>query len=70
MKLEKKNLVELITKYKTIPAYSDAKQQEKLIRRKERKWNKRSTIDGSINCKMQGQEAALQWSINQPMRCS
>ena len=55
----KKNLVELITKYKTIPAYSDAKQQEKLIRRNERKRNKRSTIDGSVNCKIQGQEAVL-----------
>ena len=44
----KKNLVELITEYKNTPVYSDAKQQENLIRRKERKWTKHSTkVQGS-----------------------
>jgi hypothetical protein len=41
----KKNLVELIIVYKNAPIYVDAKQQEELIRRKERKWSKRSTTD-------------------------
>ena len=49
----KQNLVELITEYKNAPIYSDAKQQEKLIRRKERKWSKRSTTE-----KVQGSREA------------
>jgi hypothetical protein len=50
-----KNFVELITEYKNAPIYVDAKQQEELIRRKERKWSKRATTEkhkevGRLRC--------------------
>ena len=34
----RKNLVELITEYKDMPIYTEAKQQEKLIKRREHRW--------------------------------
>lgn len=55
----KKNLVELITKYKNEPVYTDAKQQEKLIKRRERKWDSKSH-EHKHSTKKQGiREAAL-----------
>ena len=55
----KKNLVELITEYKNTSVYTDAKQQEKLIKRRERKWDLKSH-EHRHSTKEQGiREAAL-----------
>ena len=55
----KRNLMELIGEYKNTSVYTDAKQQEKLIKRRERKWDSKSH-EHRHSTKEQGiREAAL-----------